>query len=109
MSWQSRRFALVSGSYGVFVVPEGRQHFRGSPQLFGTYIPRTQGDFTVDVQHDKPVFVRIGFGSLDEPQQTEIVSSEEGLSEISSLYLGAGGAARTPVPPIPGTTPAPKK
>lgn len=96
--WRSRRFSLVSGSYGVFVVPEGKQSFTGGPQLFGSRAGQTRGDFTVDVKRDKPVFVRISFGSLDAPQSTEIVSTEEGLREISSLYLGAGGAARTPIP-----------
>jgi hypothetical protein len=96
LGWQSRRFAVVSGSYGVFAVPEGTQTFTSMHR---------GGGFTVDVKHDQPVFVEIQFGSLSQLQKSDVVSREQGLSDIESLHLGAGGGARLPVPPIERTIP----
>lgn len=96
LGWQSRRFAIVSGSYGVFAVPEGTQEFTSTHE---------GGGFTVQVRHDEPVFVQVQFGSLSQLQKSDVVSREQGLADIESLHLGAGGGARLPVPPIQRTIP----
>ena len=93
-SWNSRSLGLYSGAYGVFVVPEGKQTFHGRA---------ASGDFTVDVVHDAPVFVRTEFNTLEDPQKSLIVPAAEAMREIRSLHLAPGGGARTPIPPPPDT------
>ena len=96
LSWQSRRFAIPSGAYGVFALPEGTQTFGSTVE---------GGGFSVEVRRDQPVFVEISFGTRDKPQKTEIVDADRGRKEIRSCHLGAGGGARMPVPPLVQTIP----
>jgi hypothetical protein len=78
----ARYVDLACNAYAVFAFPVGSQHLQ-KPAL------------TVDVQHDKPVYVRLEFKSQDEQELATLVPEAEALVEIGALYLAPGGGART--------------
>ncbi len=95
--WQSRHFDLVAGSYAAFLLPEGKQTLEGSQSL------------TVDVKKAQPVYAKIEFDSQESPAKVMLIPEAEAKDEIASIHLGAGGLARWPIPPMPGTSPTKTK